>query len=90
MPTGGNGALADVLTNQKTGTGGLGGLSGANTSFNGLTQSVFADGALISGFNKIYGAGAGGGGGAVTAETADSVNLGNGGDGTSGLVFIQW
>ena len=90
MPVGGDGLLADVLTNKKVGTGGLGGFSGNNNTMNGLTETIFEDGALVSGFNKIFGAGSGGGGASAAADSTGSVQLGDGGNGASGLVFIQW
>lgn len=90
MPIGGNGFLADILTSKKTGTGGLGGLQNGNNSVNGLSQTVFKDGASVGTFNRIYGAGSGGGGGTASVSSDSSVTLGNGGNGTSGLVFIQW
>lgn len=90
MPVGGNGILSNVLTNKKTGTGGLGGLFEGNDSIHGATQTMFRNGEAVSGFNNIYGAGAGGGGGTVTVETSSNYSAGNGGQGASGLVFIQW
>lgn len=90
MPVGGDGLLADVLTNKKVGTGGLGGFSGNNNTMNGLTETIFEDGALVSSFNKIFGAGSGGGGASAAADSTGSVQLGDGGNGASGLVFIQW
>ncbi|MBS4759950.1 MAG: hypothetical protein KHX03_04550 [Clostridium sp.] len=90
MPVGGNGALSDVLTAKKTGTGGLGGLQDGNNSLNGLTQSVFKDNSQLGSFNRIYGAGSGGGGGAANVSGGSSLSLGRGGNGSSGLVFIQW
>lgn len=90
FPIGENGKLSDVLTSKKIGTGGLGGLNNGNNTINGLTQTVFENGAVINGFIKIFGAGAGGGGGAISADNAEAVYAGNGGNGTSGLVFIQW
>lgn len=92
MPVGSNGELSNVLTNQKTGNGGLGGLNQGeivNTSIHGMTQSVFRNNAEISSFKNIYGAGSGGGGGTVSA-TGTNLNFGSGGNGSSGLVFIQW
>ncbi len=90
MPIGGNGTLADILTSKKTGTGGLGGLQNGNNSANGLSQTVFKDGSAIGTFNRIYGAGSGGGGGTISVSSSGSITPGNGGNGTSGLVFIQW
>ena len=90
MPVGGNGILSNVLTNKKTGTGGLGGLFEGNDSIHGATQTMFRNGEAVSGFNNIHGAGAGGGGGTVTVETSSNYSAGNGGQGASGLVFIQW
>lgn len=90
MPVGGNGILSNVLTNKKTGTGGLGGLFEGNDSIHGATQTMFRNGEAVSGFNNIYGAGAGGGGGTVTVETSSNYSAGNGAQGASGLVFIQW
>ena len=90
MPVGQNGQLSDILTNKKTGTGGLGGMTDGNPSLDGTTQVMFQDGKEISSFNQIYGAGAGGGGGALSVDENGSIAIGNGGDGSSGLVFIQW
>lgn len=75
---------------KKTGTGGLGGMTDGNPSLDGTTQVMFQDGKEISSFNQIYGAGAGGGGGALSVDENGSIAIGNGGDGSSGLVFIQW
>lgn len=90
MPVGQNGQLSDILTNKKTGTGGLGGMTDGNPSLDGTTQVMFQDGKEISSFNQIYGAGAGGGGGALSVDENGNIAIGNGGDGSSGLVFIQW
>lgn len=92
MPIGGNGKMSDILTSKKVGNGGLGGLNKGeitNTSISGMTQTVFRNNAAISSFKNIYGAGSGGGGGTVGVN-GTSLNFGNGGNGTSGLVFIQW
>lgn len=92
IPVGGNGKLADVLTSKKIDTGGYGGYNNGNLNNYGLTQSVFEGGAAAAGFNKIFGAGAGGGGGAASLNGDNSENItpGDGGNGTSGLVLIQW
>lgn len=92
IPVGGNGELADVLTSKKIDTGGYGGYNNGNLNNYGLTQSVFEGGAAAAGFNKIFGAGAGGGGGAASLNGDNSENItpGDGGNGTSGLVLIQW
>ena len=92
MPIGTNGKMSDILTSKKVGTGGLGGLNTGdttNTSINGLTQTVFRNGEVISSFKNIYGAGSGGGGGAISVS-GSTFELGKGGAGSSGLVFIQW
>lgn len=89
LPVGQNGALSDVLTSKKVGSGGLGGLNGDNASINGLTQVVFRNND-ISDFKNIYGAGSGGGEATVSINASESIEAGTGGDGTSGLVFIQW
>ena len=90
-----NGKLADVLTTKKETAGGHGGFNTAkinNMTPNGTRSSVFKNAAAIGSFNRIYGAGAGGGGGAACFDSAYRYisALGHGGDGTSGLVFIQW
>ncbi len=95
---GGNGKLSDVLTSKKETVGGQGGLNGTNNSIHGasLNRAIFQNGAAIGSFNRIYGAGAGGGGGSAFTQPTLTVNgqsanySGNGGDGASGLVFIQW
>ena len=91
---GGNGKLSDVLTSKKESVGGLGGYNGTNNSANGssLNGVIFQNGAAIGSFNRIYGAGAGGGGGSAYAGVVGTnvQTYGNGGDGASGLVFIQW
>ena len=91
---GGNGKLSDVLTSKKETVGGLGGYSGTNNSANGssLKGVIFQNGAAIGSFNRIYGAGAGGGGGSAYAGVVGTnvQTYGHGGDGASGLVFIQW
>lgn len=87
MPTGGDGEMSNVLTVSKAKI--YGGLSGTNTSANGQTGTVFRNGAMISSFKNIYGAGSGGGGGAITIN-GTNFGYGSGGNGSSGLVFIQW
>ena len=91
MPIGGDGKTA---VEPKEGlTGGLGGFSGTNDSYNGLTAAVFKNGALLGTVSTITGAGSGGGGGSLTiSKSGDDYDIeqGNGGDGASGLVFIQW
>lgn len=75
-----------------------------NSTIHGLSRPVFGNNKSIDMFNNLIGAGAGGGGGTSTgavytsSETSSSSrmqtfidnNLGKGGDGTSGVVFIQW
>lgn len=77
-----------------------------NNNLYGLTREVFKNNQVISSFNNIVGAGAGGGGGTAPAKfvlTGSShsqnqnavqqyidSNIGKGGDGSSGIVFIQW
>ena len=71
----------------------MGGFSGTNDSYNGLTAAVFKNGALLGTVSTITGAGSGGGGGSLTiSKSGDDYDIeqGNGGDGASGLVFIQW
>ena len=87
MPVGGEGEMSNVLTVSKAKI--YGGLSGTNTSANGQTGTVFRNGAMISSFKNIYGAGSGGGGGAITIN-GTNFGYGSGGNGSSGLVFIQW
>lgn len=87
MPIGGDGEMSNVLTVSKAKI--YGGLSGTNTSANGQTGTVFRNGAMISSFKNIYGAGSGGGGGAITIN-GTNFGYGSGGNGSSGLVFIQW
>ena len=87
MPVGGDGEMSNVLTVSKAKI--YGGLSGTNTSANGQTGTVFRNGAMISSFKNIYGAGSGGGGGAITIN-GTNFGYGSGGNGSSGLVFIQW
>ncbi len=75
-----------------------------NNTIHGLSRPLFANGREIDTFNNLIGAGAGGGGGTATGKTYTTsdassqakmqtfidANLGKGGDGTSGIVFIQW
>lgn len=75
-----------------------------NDTINGLSRPIFGNNKSIDLFNNLIGAGAGGGGGTSTGEVYTSTetssfqrmqtfinnNLGKGGDGSSGVVFIQW
>ena len=77
-----------------------------NNNLYGLTREVFKNNQVISSFNNIVGAGAGGGGGTAPAKFVSGgashsqnkntvqqyidSNIGKGGDGSSGIVFIQW
>lgn len=90
-PIGGNGKLA--VAPKEGLTGGLGGYNGTNNTFNGLTQTVFKNDAQLGTVSTITGAGSGGGGGALLiTKNGDNYNIdqGTGGQGASGLVFIQW
>ena len=91
---GGDGVLANISTRANSTTGGAGGLSPLssngyvnNGSLTGLTRQMFSNGQEIAMFTSLLGAGAGGGGGAVNGETK---TVGDGGAGSSGIVFIQW
>ena len=89
-----NGQLANIQPTSKP-MGGAGGLSPKsdngyidNNSPDGLTREIFKNGAPISFFNNLLGAGAGGGGGSV--DVAHDNKIGAGGNGSSGIIFIQW
>lgn len=56
-----------------------------STNYNGLTREMFANGVEIGMFTQLFGAGSGGGGGTGWID-----QQGEGGDGSSGIVFIQW
>ena len=88
---GGDGELANINTAQKP-VGGAGGYSTKadngyvdNNSPKGHTRPLFSNGAEIDLFNRLIGAGAGGGGG-----SSNGIDIGDGGRGSSGIVFIQW
>lgn len=89
-----DGRLANITTKANATMGGAGGLSQIasngyinNNSLYGLTRQIFANGQDIALFTALLGAGSGGGGGAANADTKA---VGNGGNGQSGIIFIQW
>ncbi len=88
---GGNGELANINPTDKP-IGGAGGYSMMedngyvnNNSPNGTSRPIFLNNASIGLFDRLVGAGAGGGGGSSNGSEA-----GSGGQGSSGVVFIQW
>lgn len=88
---GGDGELANINTAKKP-VGGAGGYSMLadngyvnNNNPKGHTRPLFLNDAEIDLFNNLIGAGAGGGGG-----SSDGNEIGAGGRGSSGIVFIQW
>lgn len=107
---GGSGEIANIAPTYKQ-KGGAGGYSDKNingytnnSTINGLSRPLFANGREVDTFNNLIGAGSGGGGGTATGKTYTSddakflgkmqnfidANMGRGGDGSSGVVFIQW
>lgn len=87
-----SGELANInpVTKQEGGAGGFttlddNGYIDNSTNYNGLTREMFANGVEIGMFTQLFGAGSGGGGGTGWID-----QQGEGGDGSSGIVFIQW
>ncbi len=102
VASGGNGELANINPIIKP-VGGAGGYTTSDTeglnngyidnskNYNGLTRPLFKNNAEITFFTGLLGAGAGGGGGtAATSENSNDIVQGNGADGSSGIIFIQW
>lgn len=87
-----NGELANInpVAKQEGGAGGFtsleqNGYIDNTANLNGLTREIFKNGIAIGLFTDLFGAGAGGGGGSAWTDV-----WGQGGDGSSGIIFIQW